>query len=209
MSTRNTGLFVPGHVDPASLGESGHGVLRVGHGLRKGKRYTHIGIDSFEKSGSPLFDQLETPESEDAAFALASSLSAKHGRTVLLFCDDELGAGGHVCFEEGEMVSRDIVDGRAYTPVRRGLHKEEVLENLDPSEWVWPLIAEALNKGAKGTVGTGIRDDDDIESLMREAGSLAQESFAPPSSGPPESQVRGRGDRLNRLLKRVQRKLQK
>jgi len=210
MSSRNTGLFVSGHLDPSRIGKVGEEEARVGHGTRKRKRYTHIGLASLEEAGSALFDSAEAPDNTDPVTALAQRLSSEKGSAVLLFCDDERGAGGHVRFENGEMVSRDIVDGRAYTPVRRDLSKETVLDKLDSSDWVWPLIAEALDEGAKAILGAGIRDDDDIEALIREAGSMREEHFAPPvSTSTPQTQVRGRADKVSRLLKRFQSKLRK
>ena len=85
------------------------------------------------------------------------------------------------------------------------------LENLDSSDWVWPLIGDALEQGARAIVGLGIRDDDDIERLIEAAGSMAVEEFKRPSAqqSAPEAQVRGRSERVGRLLGRIRRRLQR
>ena len=210
MSNRNTGLFVAGHLTDDACKAFQLPNLRIGHAVRKRKRYSHIGLTELEENGSAFFDQLELPSPSDPVRQLLEGLSKTHGKAVLLFCDDEQGAGGHVLFENGEMHSRDVVDGRAYTPVRRTEQEELVLENLDSSEWVWPLISAALEQGARGIVGLGIRDDDDIEALIEAAGSMAEEHYTPPSrQSAPEAQIRGRGDRVGRLFQRIKKKIQR
>ena len=78
-------------------------------------------------------------------------------------------------------------------------------------DWVWPLIADALEQGARSIVGMGIRDDDDIESLIEAAGSMAVEEFTRPSAqqSMPEAQLRGRSERVGRLLGRIRRRLKR
>jgi len=212
MSSRNTGLFVPGHIDQESLTDLSIDGIRIGHGVRKRKKYSHIGVPILEESGCSLFDTTEAPNADDLVHRILQRLSTTHKKAVLLFCDDERGAGGHVLFEQGQMTGRDIVDGRGYTPVRRDLTAEDALENLDSSDWVWPLIAEALEAGSKSLVGLGIHDDDDIEQLIVNAGSLAPEDYTPPNrstSTSTQSQVRGRGERVGRLLSGLRKRLKR
>jgi len=212
MSSRNTGLFVPGHIDENSLNDLSVEGIRIGHGVRKRKKYTHVGIPVLEESGCSLFDSTQDPHAEDLVHRIIQELSTIHGKAILLFCDDERGAGGHVLFEKGQLTARDVVDGRGYTPVRRDLQNENILENLDSSDWVWPLIADALESGSKSFVGVGIQDDDDIEALIIEAGSLAPEDYTPPgrsSSTSAQSQVRGRGERVGRLLSGLRKRLKR
>ena len=210
MSSRNTGLFVSGHISENTTATLQSQGIRVGLSTRRRKRYTHLGVPDLEEHGSPLFDQLDLP-AKDPVVALLQETSSEYGKAVLLFCDDETGAGGHVLFEKGVLQSRRIIDGRAYTPVERDAKAEVPLENLDSSEWVWPLIGDALEQGARSVVGMGIRDDDDIEALIEAAGSMAVEEFKRPSSqqSAPEAQVRGRSERVGRLLGRIRRRLKR
>ena len=210
MSSRNTGLFVAGHLTEEAAEAFRSQGIRVGHSTRRRKRYTHLGISDLEEGGSVLFDQLEVPE-DDGVVLLLKEVSVAHGKAVLLFCDDETGAGGHVLFEKGALHSRRIIDGRAYTPVERSADSEQPINQLDNSDWVWPLIADALEQGARSIVGMGIRDDDDIESLIEAAGSMAVEEFTRPSAqqSMPEAQLRGRSERVGRLLGRIRRRLKR
>ena len=210
MSSRNTGLFVSGHLSEETAERLRSNGIRVGQSTRRRKRYTHLGLPELEDNGSVLFDQLEIP-SEDPLVSLLEDISQEQGKAVLLFCDDETGAGGHVFYEQGKLSSRRIIDGRAYTPVERSIDSETVLDELDSSDWVWPLIGDALEQGARAVVGLGVRDDDDVESLIEAAGSMAIEEFTRPSAQQPapEAQVRGRSERVGRLLGRIRRRLQR
>ena len=210
MSSRNTGLFVSGHLSESASQALQADGIRVGFSTRRRKRYTHLGIPDLEEHGSPLLDQLEIPAS-GPVLTILQQTSSEYGRAVLLFCDDETGAGGHVLFEKGVLQSRRIIDGRAYTPVERTQTEEIPLENLDSSDWVWPLIGDALEQGARAVVGLGIRDDDDIERLIEAAGSMAVEEFKRPSAqqNAPEAQVRGRSERVGQLLGRIRRRLRR
>ena len=96
MSSRNTGLFVPGHIDPESLSDFSAENIRIGHGVRKRKKYTHVGIPILEESGCALFDSTDQPHPDDLVARILQELSSTHGKAVLLFCDDERGAGGDV-----------------------------------------------------------------------------------------------------------------
>lgn len=210
MSSRNTGLFVSGHLSEETAARLRSNGIRVGQSTRRRKRYTHLGLSELEDNGSVLFDQLEIP-SEDPLVSLLEDISQEQGKAVLLFCDDETGAGGHVLYDQGKLSSRRIIDGRAYTPVERSIDSETVLDELDSSDWVWPLIGDALEQGARAVVGLGVRDDDDVESLIEAAGSMAIEEFTRPSAQQPapEAQVRGRSERVGRLLGRIRRRLQR
>ena len=158
--------------------------------------------------GSELFDVLDISTTPHRPHQLALQLSKTYKRAVLLFCDDEEAAGGHVLFVDGELSSREIIDGRGYTPLRRTLNQEQQIEELDPSDWVWPFIGDAVEKGAKPIVGTGIRDDDTIEQLMADAGSLYQEDYSRPAAPPPPTaQVRPRRERLSKLFGKIRSKI--
>ena len=75
--------------------------------------------------GSELFDVLDISTTPHRPHQLALQLSKTYKRAVLLFCDDEEAAGGHVLFVDGELSSREIIDGRGYTPLRRTLNQEQ------------------------------------------------------------------------------------
>ena len=219
MSGRNTGLFLPGHVSAESLGDllrtvpgldvaalQGDEALRVGHGEREGRSYTHLGLRLFEEGGLLLMDQLALPEDDDIEVFLGRALSAAHGEAVYLFYDEERGAGGHALFKNGELVSRRIVDGRDFDPLLRDLSEERSLDDLDPSEWIWPLAAQLVQEGAEGVLGPGVCNDDDIAKVITEAGGVVVRA-GPPPAVEPSSQVRARdpmrAGRLRGLLSRI------
>ena len=219
MSGRNTGLFLPGHVSAESLGDllrevpgldmaafQGDEALRVGHGQRDGRSYTHVGLRLFEEGGLLLMDQLALPEDDDIEIFLGCALSSAYREAVYLFYDEERGAGGHALFKEGALVSRRVVDGREFDPLMRELSQESPLEDLDPSEWIWPLAAQLVEEGAKGVLGAGVCNDDDIASLIEEAGGIEVRT-GPPPAVEPVSQVRARdpmrAGRLRGLLFRI------
>ena len=66
-------------------------------------------------------------------------------------------------------MSRAVIDGRLDRPVRRGLGAEEPLANVDPSDWVWPHIAEAVEAGTTALFGPGVRTDDDLAAIIQAA----------------------------------------
>ena len=219
MSGRNTGLFLPGHVSAESLGDllravpgldlaafQGDEALRVGHGERDGRPYTYVGLRLFEEGGLLLMDQLALPEDDDIELFLGCALSSAHKEAVYLFYDEERGAGGHALFKKGALVSRRVVDGRGFDPLMRELSEESPLEDLDPSEWIWPLAAQLVEEGAKGVLGSGVCNDDDIASLIEEAGGIEIRA-GPPPAVEPVSQVRARdpmrAGRLRGLLSRI------
>ncbi len=214
MSERNTGLFLPGHVSPLEVAEMlsqaggrspGPGAVRVGHGTWKGRKFTHVGVEAFEVGGLLLMEAVELPPEADPEMVLGGGLSAAHGLAVYLFYDEELGAGGHAIFRDGTLESRRIVDGRDLDPVVRDLEEETPVVDLDPSEWIWPLVGDLVEAGAKVVVGPGIRTDDDIEALINEAG--GEVAKVEPQVATPSSQVRPqdpqRSSRLLGLLRRV------
>ena len=208
MSHRNTGLFVSGHVQPEDCSHIDLSGARIGTSKRKNKNYTHVGLEELESAGCVLFDELELPLSPQGAHHIAIELSKIYKKSVIIFCDDEEAAGGHVLFEEGAIKSREIIDGRGYTPVRRTLTEQAQIEELDPSDWVWPFIGDAIEQGAKTVVGIGIRDDDAIEKLMEDAGSLFQEDYSrKPPTPTPTTQVRPRRERLSKLFGKIRSKI--
>lgn len=188
MSERNTGLFLPGHVPAADIGAllwqapgvnpeelRGDEALRVGHGTRDGRAYTHVGLRLFEVGGLLLLDQQDLPAEDELERVLGESLSARHGQAVFLFYDEVNAAGGHARFEAGRLVSRLMYDARGNVPVRRTMEREEALSGLDPSDWVWVPSADAVAAGAAPILGPGIRDDDDIAKLIEGAAAVAIE----------------------------------
>lgn len=209
MSERNTGLFLPGHVPAAEIGAllwrapgvnpeelRGDEALRVGHGTREGRPYTHVGLRLFEVGGLLLLDQQELPAADEVERVLGETLSARHGHAVYLFYDEVNAAGGHARFEQGQLVSRLMYDGRGNVPVRRTLEREEALSGLDPSDWVWVPSADAVEAGARPILGPGVRDDDDIDALIVAAASVAIEppARATPSAAAPASTSSGKAD---------------
>ncbi|MEE2750741.1 MAG: hypothetical protein VX519_04880 [Myxococcota bacterium] len=220
MSDRNTGLFIPGHVSQKEVGallssagaedgQNGCGEVRVGHGEHKGTAYSHVGVELFEKAGLVLMDQLEWPHADDPELQLAVALSEQHGLAVYLFYDEERGAGGHALFRAGKLESRKVVDGRDLDPVVREGDQEEPLSDLSISDWVWPAAGDAVESGAKELFGPGIRTDDDIEALIRAAGSEPVVVPMRVDASTTTSQVRSRdpvrAGRLRGLLARVKR----
>ncbi len=214
MSERNTGLFLPGHVSPLEVaemlsqagdGSPGLGAVRVGHGTWKSKKFTHVGVEAFEVGGLLLMEAVELPPKADPEMVLGCGLSAAHGSAVYLFYDEELGAGGHAIFRGGALESRRVVDGRDLDPVERDLEGEAPVAGLDASEWIWPLVGDLVEAGAKVVVGPGIRTDDDIEALIQEAGGEMAKVVQQVST--PSSQVRPqdpkRSSRVLGLLRRV------
>ncbi len=221
MSDRNTGLFLPGHVPASAIGEvlwgapgvnvdelRGDEALRVGHGTRDGRPYTHVGLRLFEVGGLLLLDQQDLPGADDLERVLGEALSARHGHAVYLFYDEVNAAGGHARFEAGRLVSRLVYDGRGSVPVRRTLLREEVLAGLDPSDWVWVPGADAVEAGATPLFGPGIRDDDAIEALIVAAAAVALEppvssGRTAPSSGTAAQSGPARPSRLRGLLRKL------
>jgi hypothetical protein len=220
VSDRNTGLFLPGHVSATSIEaalRSAPGIgpgdflddqaPRVGHGERDGRRFTHVALALFEEGGLLLLANTPVPGPEDLEVHLGQALSKAHGAALLLMYDDESGFGGHARFEAGALVSRLAIDGRDMDVVRRDLEGETTLDDLDPSDWVWPLLAEAIEAGAAPLFGSGVRTDDDIAALIASAGASARPEPLRSRDPGVGSQVRrqepGRGGRLRRLLRRL------
>ncbi|MDP2314105.1 MAG: hypothetical protein Q8P41_14480 [Pseudomonadota bacterium] len=218
MSDRNTGLFLPGHVPAAAIAAVAWGApgvsveqlrgdeaVRVGHGTRDGRPYTHVGLRLFEVGGLLLLDQPDLPGADELERVLGDTLSARYGQAVFLFYDEVNAAGGHARFEGGRLVSRLVYDGRGSVPVRRTLGRDEVLVGLDPSDWVWVPGAAAVEAGAAAILGPGIRDDDDIERLITGAAAVAVEppTEAPPSGRGTSAPPPARPSRLRGLLRRL------
>ena len=219
MSDRNTGLFVAGHLAPEEVAEVfakapqsselvGEEGPRVGHGDRDGHLFTHVGLRLFEAGGLLLMDKVEVPDPQELEMHLGATLSRMATHAVYLFCDEERGAGGHARFQDGRLVSRVVFDGREFTPVLRDLDGERPIEELDPSDWIWPLIAEALETGAQPVFGSGVRTDDDLEALIRMAGGEPVTPEADPVLQPQSApQMRPQDPTLRRVLRGFAKKL--
>jgi hypothetical protein len=200
MSARNTGLFVPGHLDaqvfhdlfrklpelpPAFL--EGEEAPRLHHGERRvdGRVYpfSHIALRLFEVAGLRLLDEDSLPGDEDIEVALGIGLSSLQGEAIYLRYDEEQGMGGAVRFLDGTLVARTCIDGRPTQPVRRELGRTVDLVGLDPSDWIWELAGDAVEAAATPIVGPGIRDDNTLEALIA-LGSPAPQATGGPTAGP-------------------------
>ena len=218
MSARNTGLFVAGHVPPAEVEAAllatpgldvslfvGEEAVRVSHGQREGRAYTHVGLRLWEEGGLRLMDQAPLPGPEEPEMHLGQALSARHGEAAYLFYDEEHGAGGAALFRGGRLVARSALDARVLRPVLRTLDGEErVLVGLDPSDWIWRPASEAIAEAAASIVGPGIRDDDDIAALIEAASPAAPQGAVRDSAEPtptPEGPGPGRRERLRGRLR--------
>ncbi len=218
MSERSTGLFLPGHVpgpalaallaqapgiSPADL--RGEEAPRVGHGERGGRPYTHLALRLFEVGGLALMEQERPPGPEELEMWLGERLSRAYGLALFAHYDDERGAGGHALFRDGALVSRAVIDGRLDRPVRRGLGAEEPLAKVDPSDWVWPHIAEAVEAGTTALFGPGVRTDDDLAAIIQAAAAApvndAPKAAAAPAAPPPEAAPTSGGARRRDKLK--------
>ena len=223
MSERNTGLFVAGHVDPDEIlthmleapgispsDFAGEEAPRVGHGSRDGQPYTHVALALFEKGGLVLLANPELPASTDLEMHLGCSLSREYERCVFLVYEDEDAHGGHALFEGGALKSRLAYDGRGFEPVCRDLHGEHGIEEPQDSEWIWPLVEDAVEAGAGPVVGPGVRTDDDIEGLITAAGAVVVKPRKAVPPTPVESQVRvqdpGARGKVRALFRRLRRK---
>lgn len=216
MSERNTALLLSGHVPAAPIVRAlldlpgvdavdlqGDEAPRVGHGARQGVAYTHVALRLFELGGLTLLEGAHPPGDGDLEVALGRALSAAHGLALFVCYDDEGGVGGHALFRDGVLVSREAVDGRADRPVRRTLDGEAPIPEVDPSDWVWPLVGDAVEAGTRALFGHGVRTDDDIAALIRNA--AAEVAFLPrpdATSSEPAPRVRKR-DRLRGLVKQL------
>ncbi len=221
MSDRNTGLFVAGHVPVEAVAEllarapgaTGEGLVgeegpRVGHGEWQGHAFTHVALRLFEVGGLLLMDRTEVPDSRELEVHLGAGLSREAGHAVYLFYDEERGAGGHARFQDGRLVSRVAFDGRSFTEVVRDLDGERPVEDLDPSDWLWPLIGEAVEAGARPVLGPGVRTDDDLEAIIRAAGSTPIPREAPPVAAPQASpQMRPQDPVSQRVVRGILRRL--
>ena len=180
MSARNTGLFLPGHVSADTIAAifwaapglpaahfTGGELPRVGHGTHNDRPYTHVALRLFEIAGLRLLDEHPPPAEDDLEQHLGRALSARAGRAVYLFYDEENAAGGAAVFADGALEHHVCFDARDTAPVRRDASGEEALIGLDPSDWIWKPASEAIEAAAAPLVGPGVRDDDDIAALGR------------------------------------------
>ncbi len=224
MSDRNTGLFAAGHVPLAAVAELlsrapggdakflvGEEGPRVGHGEWKGQAFTHVALRLFEVGGLLLMEQASPPDSRELEVHLGMGLSRLATHAVYLFYDEERGAGGHARFQDGRLVSRVVLDGRGFTEVMRDLEGEHAVGDLDPTDWLWPLIAESVQDGALPVLGSGVRTDDDLEAIIRAAGSepLVREGTTPVQQPQSASQMRPQDSMSQRVVRGLLRRLKR
>ncbi len=219
MSDRNTGLFILGHVDDDVIQAAfqawpefdpvhftGEEAPRVGRSEWHGHPYTHVALRLFEVAGLRLMDDDEIPGGDDLEMVLGSHLS-RHFPVTYGFYEDETMAGGGARFEAGALVSRVCVDGRAAEPVRRSQSTTSPIEDLDPSDWIWPHATDALQAAFGDEFSPPPSNDDDLEKMILAANaaplSLAalppSASSAPAKDDPPPTQRRR--DRLKARLR--------
>ena len=226
MSDRNLGLFLSGHVAADAIVRAllavpsvqaadfqGDEAPRVGHGTHNGRAYTHVGLRLFEVGGLLLMDQGALPGPDEVEMALASSLSRSAGEAVFLSYNDESAVGGHARFQGGRLISRRAIDGRETRPVVRDLNGEQTLQGVDASDWVWTPMADAVESGASGIFGPGVRTDDDLEKLITGAASKpvdvtaraapAPRAEAPRAEAPRAAPPPSGGGLLGRLARKV------
>ncbi len=215
MSERNTALLVPGHVDVdevLTLLESvpgvGRGALagdeapRIGHGRRGGRDFTFIGWRLFELGGLTLLERSEDVDSDEPEVFVGDRLSSAHGDAVFLLYEEETAFGGYTWFHAGRLEERKAVDGRWGEVVSRGLREEHVVEDIDPSEWVWPLLAELIDEGSQLILGApGLRTDDDIAALILSTEPKVCARDAAPAAQPAEPTEGRKRDKLKGFIK--------
>ena len=226
MSDRNTGIFLPGHIDPAAIARvfaglesmepqvwSGAEAPRVGHGTHAGHDYTHVALRFFEIAGIPVLDLDATPGPESVDVELGEALSRIAGSAVYLFYDEENAAGGAARFESGALVDRECWDGREFMPIHRHMHGAQVVEGLDPSDFIWKPASAAMERMSAPLLGSGVITDDEIEALIERAGAspvvvvseVADNTPAPtpPPAPAPASRPSSRRQKLRGLLRRI------
>lgn len=219
MSERNTGLFLSGHVPGDEIAAAiwswpgirpgdlrGSEQPRLGHGSRQGHDFTLVALRLFEVAGFMIIDQAQVPSSDDLECHLGRLLSTGR-QAVFLHYDEERGGGGHARFEDGELTSRLVYDGRAFQPVRRDLAGEQPLAADDDEDWIWGDIAAAVEAGAGPVLGEGVRTDDDLAAVIAGVQQVRLEAPADlgtttarrqPAPGP-----RPRRRRLRSLIRRL------
>jgi len=176
MSSRNTGIFLPGHIDGSAIAEcvwapgglspadfQGDEAVRAGQGSVQGHDYTLVTARLFAVVGFALLDSTEVLSDGDVEMVLGTRLSERFGEAVFLCYDDEGGWGGYARFIDGALTARRVVDGRPSHPLRRDDGVETLLEDVDASHWIWPALSEVVVAGARSVLGEGVGSDDDIE----------------------------------------------
>lgn len=213
MSERNTALLLPGHVPVedilsaiASIPDvgalEGEEAPRVGHGRWRGVAYTFVGWRLFELGGLALLEELDLKGGDEPEVHLGERLSRDHDKAVFVLYDEETAYGGFSVFHAGRLVDRKAIDARWDVPVRRTLIQEDVLDDLDASDWIWPMLGDFIEE-ATGLIGLeGVRTDDDIEKLIEGSSpeSHAVGAAAPAPEAPEKNRPRKR-DRLFGALK--------
>jgi hypothetical protein len=225
VSERNTGLFILGHLDDDMIRDafqawpefdpahfSGEEEPRVGRADWHGHPYTHVALRLFEVAGLRLMDDDDIPSQTDLEMILGSHLS-KHFPVIFGFYEDETMAGGGARFESGALVYRVCVDGREAEPVRRSRSITKPIEDLDPSDWIWPHATEALNNAFGDGFTPTPSNDDDLEKMIlaADAEPLSLADLSPSSAtsatsatsapSPPSAPTARRRDRLKARLR--------
>jgi hypothetical protein len=213
MSERNTALLVPGHVDPEEVlgilalvpgvgpeALTGEEAPRIGHGQRNGRDFTFIGWRLFEIGGLTLLERSDEVDSDEPEVFVGDRLSSRYEDAVFLLYDEETAFGGFTWFHAGRLEDRKAIDGRWGEVVSRTLREERVLEDIDPSDWVWPRLAELVDEGSRRVLGNpGLRNDDDIAALIASTDPQVHAAAAPaPAPEPPRERKR---DKLLGLVK--------
>lgn len=216
MSERNTALLLSGHIAAADIlrtmqqvpgvgreNLTGEEAVRIGHATRDGYDYTFIGWRLFELGGLLLLDRLPLPGDDEPEMHLGRSLAGQFGQAVFVHYDEEVGYGGSAVFERGMLIDRNGVDGRWDEPLVRTLNEEHVLTDLDPSDWIWPRLGDAVETGASVVLGPGVRNDDDIEKIIAATDPQVHEPAddAPTTPEAPEPERTRKRDRVFGALK--------
>jgi len=215
MSARNTGLFVLGHVSASVVAEAlaawpeyalehfaGEEAPRVGRTTWHDQPVTHVALRVFEVMGFRLLTEDRIPDATDLEMVLSAQLSSQFPVVVATY-EDEVMAGGGARFENGALVYRMCVDGQQAIPTCRTLEGTHPIEDLDPSDWIWPHASAALTGAFPVGFHNPPQDDDALEQLILGAGAKAIPLAPHPSvskEGSAPSGLRKR-DRVKRALR--------
>lgn len=175
---------------------------RLGRVSRGAQSITVISLRLFEVGGVRSLEDDVVPPADDEEVALAVALS-QGGRTVcFVHYDEERGAGGHVVWRNGQLASRRFYDGRGLGVVLRDLEGSHPIAEPEDGDWIWDLIGDAVEEGVRDFAGAGVRTDDDIEALIREADPRPVSLAERPPSVAPQSPTRfGLRRRVKRWLR--------
>ncbi len=214
MSSRNTGIFVSGHIAPDAIADvlwTPHGLnprdfvgdeaIRAGQGTVDDVSYTLVTARVFAIAGFAMLDRPELPEEADIEMVIGAVLSKAFGTVVFLAYDDERGWGGFARFKNGRCEERQAIDARGTQPVKRTMTGDVVLSGIDESEWIWPDLSRLVEAGAQPVLGPGIQTDDDIEKRVVAAAVSAIPSPIEDEAIPSDASSRGMRDLLKRLVR--------